>query len=201
MGTYNYEHFVRDFIYRTRINKNIIQHRYEENPKKKYEVTQLINSLFGLIIVPNEKYKFKRNEEITKEETLEIISEDEYNNILEFIEEIKDSGKYYNTYEDKYPVSDFIKHLRNSLAHSGEHGLHFVPLSEAQEITGVIFYDTDRYHNHEFCVELTISEIIDLSEIISDMYSKVDEKNAEKNRKEYEEEIERLRALFKNKGN
>lgn len=200
MSAYSYEVFIREFVRRTKVNHRIILNRYEENPKLKYEVTQLINSLFGLLIVPNEKYKYRKSGKGVAENYLKNMSE--YDEILEIIQELKKSGKYYNSYKKKgHEVSDFINHMRNSLAHSGEKGLHFLPFEEGKEITGIIFYDTDKEYggNSEFCVEMTIEEIRMLSESIADMYSKIEsEEEAEEKRKHYEAEIARCRSLMAN---
>ena len=199
MGAYNYEYFIKDFIYRTRKNHMKIWQRYEEDESQRYEVTQLINSLFGLLIVPNEKYKYKRNGQGVTESYLQ--KTEEYEEILEIINELKSKKRHFSSYKDDYEVSDFIRHMRNSLAHSGNQGIHFLPCQEGQEITSVIFYDNKTEHGviSEFCVELTIQEIRDLSQSISDMYSKIeetDEDNIEK-RKVYLKEIDYCRELMK----
>ena len=115
MGAYNYEHFICDFVYRTRKNYMKISQRYEE--------------------------------------------------ILEIIKELKDKNKYYNSYNDYHEESDFIRYMRNSLAHSGNQGIHFLQCQEGHKITSVIFYDNDKDYGEtsEFCVELTIEEIRELT--------------------------------------
>lgn len=95
MGAYNYEHFISDFVYRTRKNHMKILQRYEEHESQRYEVTQLINSLFGLLIVPNEKYKYRKNGNGVSDYYLK--KTEEYDGILEFIGEIKNNRRYYNS--------------------------------------------------------------------------------------------------------
>ena len=201
MGAYNYEHFICDFVYRTKKNHMKILQRYEEDESQRYEVTQLINSLFGLLIVPNEKYKYKRNRNGVTERYLQ--TTDEYEEILEIINELKSKNKYYNSYNDYHEVSDFIRHMRNSLAHSGNQGIHFLPCQEGHKITSVIFYDNDEEHGgrSEFCVELTIEEIRELSKSISDMYLRIEE-TAEDNKEKkkiYMQEIDYYRKLMENR--
>ena len=61
MSGYIFQGFVKDFSGRTRQNMKVIDAIYDEHSddpdKKVYEVTQVINSLFGMVIVPYEKYK------------------------------------------------------------------------------------------------------------------------------------------------
>ena len=70
MAGYNYAKFISDFGGRTLENIQVIddlrekdiagnKKSKEEIEKEHHEVTQLINSLFGMIIVPYEKYKFR----------------------------------------------------------------------------------------------------------------------------------------------
>lgn len=197
MGAYNYENFINDFARRTKKNYEKILYRYEEEEANRYEVTQLINSLFGLLIVPNEKYKYRKNGQGVRENVLK--NTPAYKEIIDLIQDVKNDNRYYNSYDDRFEVSDFIRHMRNSLAHSGNKGLHFLPLEEREKISSVIFYDNDEEFNgtSEFCVELTISEIIILADNIVDMYSNIEEdEDAENKRKEYEEEIQKYRSLF-----
>jgi len=55
-----------------------------------------------------------------------------------------------------------MKHLRNSLAHSGHGTLHFTPCEESKEITSIIFYDEKSNGECKFCVELDLKTIEDL---------------------------------------
>ena len=60
MSGYNYENFIKEFTDRTMENYNRIKNGCIGAQAESYEVTQLINSLFGLLIVPNEKYKYRK---------------------------------------------------------------------------------------------------------------------------------------------
>lgn len=52
-----HEQFVVDFVKRTRINLDYIEDRVREDPDEKlFEVTQLVNSLLGIIVLPKEHY-------------------------------------------------------------------------------------------------------------------------------------------------
>ena len=201
MGAYSYEVFIKEFAERTRKNYSKILHRYEEDESQRYEVTQLINSLFGLLIVPNEKYKYKKNGQGKKEYYLK--RTEAYTAIADMICDVREDKRFYSSYDDKYEVSDFIRHMRNSLAHSGNQGLHFLPCEEGKEITSVIFYDNNEEVGEirEFCVELTVSEISDLAVEIANMYSEIESyEDADEKRKLYVEEISKCRKLFERNG-
>lgn len=202
MSGYNYENFIKEFTDRTMENYNIIKDGYIGTQVESYEVTQLINSLFGLLIVPNEKYKYRKNGKGAKENTLK--RTESYKEIEQFIERKKGEGCLYNDYDeqDQHKVSDFIRHMRNSLSHSGNGGLHFLPIQENKDIEGVIFYDNDEEYGgkHQFCLELCNEEIFELAKLISEMYSTIESyKDSKEKIEEYENEISRLRGLLQSR--
>lgn len=201
MGAYSYEVFIKEFTERTIKNYYKILERYEEDPSQRYEVTQLINSLFGLLIVPNEKYKYRKNGQGVKEFYLK--KAEGYKDITAIICDLKEDGRLYSSYDDNHEVSDFIRHMRNSLAHSGNQGLHFLPCAEGQKITSVIFYDSDKEYGgtNEFCAELMIMEIFNLAKAIANMYSEIESYKEYKDKnEEYMEEIKKCRKLFERMG-
>lgn len=51
----DYQHLVRDFAHRTRHNLDVIRARQAQG-EEVYEVTQLINSMLGLLVLPKERY-------------------------------------------------------------------------------------------------------------------------------------------------
>ena len=191
MSAYDYEHFVNDFIKRTQVNLSTIDEIAESgNESEVYEITQLINSLFGLLIVPFERYK--------KVEEDELKSKDGYNELVSSIKSIK---RLYTNYEDdrddlgNFKVSNFIKHLRNALAHLGNDRVLF--LDEDQKLTGMLFYDNykDKETNklYEFCVELDINSFRQIVESIIKMYSDVNNEFNET----YHNKILRRQKIFK----
>ena len=169
MSAYDYEHFVNDFIYRTQANLNTIDKMVNSNKDSEvYEITQLMNSLFGLLIVPFERYK--------KVEENELKTKNGYNELTTAIQNIK--HLYTNYQDDKdacdnFRVSNFIKHLRNALAHLGNDRVLF--LDEEQKLTGMIFYDSYKDKEtdflYEFCVELDFNSFKQIVENIIKMYS------------------------------
>jgi len=52
----DYQHLVRDFAKRTRHNLEVIRKRCPAQGDEVYEVTQLINSMLGLLVLPKERY-------------------------------------------------------------------------------------------------------------------------------------------------
>ena len=202
MSCYNYTHFIKEFADRTTENLRIIE-SFSYKPEKK-EVTQLINSLLGLLVVPSERYKEESSEKEREENSLRVCSPEMYRNIKKLIAQLKKEKKLYNDYgyARKYPVCDFIHHLRNAVCHSGNKTLIFTPIEENKEIETVIFYDT--YTNpsgkmYEFCVELTVEQIRNLIAEISKMYIAVENSEAKDIQKEYEATVLRYRELMKKK--
>lgn len=93
----NESDFVKDFVDRTLHNYYMVE---KDTP---YEITLLINSAIGLLIIPKEK----EYDKIT--DTL--ISDDLYKRLKECI--IKDS------YSNETNLSQIIRHLRNAISHAG----------------------------------------------------------------------------------
>jgi len=86
--------FVKDFAKRTR--KNL---EYMKNCE--YDVTQLINSSVGLIILPKEEHLICIADNM--------IGDDLYNEMVKCIK--------VNTYE-KCNLSEIVRHIRNAIAHN-----------------------------------------------------------------------------------
>ena len=88
-----YEKFKRDFIIRTKENLVKIT---EQNG---YEVTHLINSSIGLLIVPEQKFYNEINDTFVSDATLNEI-------------------KSCVTIGNNISLKDLVRHLRNSISHS-----------------------------------------------------------------------------------
>ena len=202
MGCYNYTHFVEDFAKRTLDNLAII----EESPinADRNEVTQLINSFLGLLVVPNERYKFSNRNHRCNESDLRRADSVSYRKIKNIISKIKEEKKFFSDYqrEDLCPVSSFISHLRNAVCHSGNNALFFLPIEEKREIETIMFYDTDmafRKPNeaiHQFCAELTLMQVREALCNISKLYVAVETKAAETAQESYNETVASYRNLF-----
>lgn len=204
MSCYNYTHFIKEFADRTTENLQIVENSKDVHDRK--EVTQLINSLLGLLVVPSERYKEDSKEKEKEENTLKRRSPEMYRNIKKLINQLEGEKKLYSDYgfTKKYPVCDFIHHLRNAVCHSGNKTLIFTPIEENKEIETVIFYDT--YTNpdqkkYEFCVELTVDQIRVLIAEISKMYIAVENAESKNIQDEYEATVLRYRELMRKKSN
>lgn len=177
---------------------------------KLYEVTQLINSLMGIAVLPYEMHKeffrsiedkYKTND--YKGKTLSEIQNEvrdtiEYDNLKKYILRLYREKKWRTTYYDdlyrrdnsvkeEIVVFRFLYHLRNAICHSGDNALSILPLEEGKVIKEVLFYDSDG--EQEFALRLKIDELEDLVKYVSDFYGdtiigKIDKtdsiKNAEK---------------------
>lgn len=198
MSGYNYTHLVKEFADRTIDNLRIIEnHNCDAKPK---EVTQLINSFLGLLVVPSERYKEKHDQREKEEKALRNSSPDIYSDVTALIQCLTLSKKLYNDYDhaDQYPVCDFIHHLRNAVCHSGNKCLIMCPIEENKEIKTVIFYDTLKKDGkkYQFAAELTIEQIRILIDAISTMYIAVENAKSKDIKKEYEDAVSDYRALM-----
>ena len=203
------EYFISDFAQRTKTNLEIINEMEELSPQKPYEVTQLINSLLGLVVLPYEKFK---NWEEKKNNAMEAVEK----NIWDLLEACEADNRYFNSFDDRHSkkVLEFINHIRNAVSHSGKMGLHFYPIVEGGDtkITHIIFYDSDygirlkwnkknpkkaHIEAKEFCLKLTINEAREMANYISDLYCHI-EKNPGRDMN-YERIIEKLDILLHEK--
>ena len=210
MGEYDRKHFIENFIARTNENLKTIKELKECVSEDEYfEITQLINSLLGLLVVPYEHYKNNDNK-VADEKKIKKYKK-EYDNILNIIYNAKNLNHLYSNFDfDKnYKVTRFIRHLRDALSHDG-----ILFLDEAKVLIGVIFYDTDKEivdllnkkdnslkrEVHEFCVELDIPSVEILVKNISQIYSNISGENSESIEK-YTEKISDKEKLFEKSDN
>lgn len=89
------EEFLVDFVMRTKENIKYCS-------KSPYEVTQLINSMIGLLVVPKEKYDNLISDDLISQELL--------HKMLSCVE--------FDSYYDKGTLKGFVRHLRNAISHS-----------------------------------------------------------------------------------
>ena len=95
MAGYNFSRFISDFGNRTIDNQKRIDALREEDRKngmqedelneKHHEVTQVINSLFGLLIVPFERYKYNRSSQAVSMRERDMQDTPEYYKIAKLI--------------------------------------------------------------------------------------------------------------------
>ena len=143
--------FSKEFFKRTIYNLELYSKNSTTSEEFKYEVTQLINSLLGLIV-------------FVKEDKLDI----RYINLKDIVEIDPIVWKYCDRkggrLEEKN-FSNFLKHLRNAIAHK-----RLVIKSNEKEIYSVVF--VDEYKNNKFKVELNIDQIYNLVDKLSESVGK-----------------------------
>ncbi len=121
----NYEDVIADFATRTKKNLELIRRLQAEDPESEiYEVTQLVNSMLGLLVFPKERY-FKEIPETS-------------------LAELEAQGwpipKMRGDFKNPETLRQLIRLLRNSIAHFN---LEFV-VNERQQISGLILCNMQR---------------------------------------------------------
>ena len=224
MSIFNYEYFIKNYIERTQDNLKIIDaldeiiSRFDEDQLEElygvfdkrclpWEITQLINSLFGLLVVSNEYYKSKINKRYDEVDYL--IDKPGYLEIVEIITQLKKENRLRSTYckekNEEFKVRNFLNHLRNSLAHSGRGMLLFWPCKEGEEISEVYFCDTnyDGGNNEAFCAKIDVQTIRKLKDNIAKLYSSIDDCNdcetINEKKKKYDDSINNREAFLDKK--
>ena len=144
----NYPEFVRDFAARTQKNLDYIDkasRRKRKNPEPRvFEVTQLVNSMLGLLIFPQQEY-MNRIPEIP-------------------LTELNRQGwpVIYPTH-GKLPgnnLRQLVRYLRNSIAHGN---LEFLPDSNTNEIIGLRVWNERRSGVKDWEAELNIKDMRELA--------------------------------------
>lgn len=149
--------FVKDFAERTKRNCEAMR----EGP---YEVTQLINSMVGLLVIPRT--------EIYQEITDKMISADLLNNVKKCVKR--------NTYKDEdNDLKTIARHIRNGIAHSR---MEFCAEKEPQngrplQIKTVVFKDEyknkDKKVEYHFEIEIPIDTLRKFLYAFADAASKI----------------------------
>ena len=141
--------FVKDFISRTKEN---IQ--YGNHP---YEITQFVNSLIGLLVLPKEKYYHNIKNNMIDSELL--------NKIQQCV--------IINTPEKDLDLKYIIRRMRNAISHFH---VDFTVDPNTREISGIIFSDYDPNNNKNrsnFKISLTPELIKTFIYQFSDAISKI----------------------------
>ncbi len=137
-------------------------HGYEDLVKKDsykamqvFEVTQLINSFLGLIILPNEKFKYWRYKIQIGENGKKLRRSRDIDKIVGKVQIVldhcRDEGRYVNSFEKPENIFRFCDHLRNCAAHNG---VLFSPLQWGAVIEKIYFYECSKGKDKEFCLKL-----------------------------------------------
>jgi hypothetical protein len=140
----------KDFFCRTLHNLKIYREEKRKNTKTfEYEATQLINSFLGLIV-------FIKDQGIEENEDLNTFLDNNQPKKWEY----KKSNK-----EEVHDFANFLRHLRNAVAHPNE---KLIANADNDDISSITFKDKDpKNPKNEFEANLTIEKIDELIELIS----------------------------------
>jgi hypothetical protein len=138
--------FMNDFFKRTLHNLKVYQAQFElENCDFKYEITQLINSLLGLVIFLKEsQIHFENNDE-----SLKLF--------------MRKNDPEIWSYSEEHCFKNYFRHLRNSIAHKR---IEIIP-NEKNEIYELVFNDKNG-KNGEFKLKLSINSIRELIDLMQE---------------------------------
>lgn len=142
-----YKELVKDFVSRTKVNLDLIRQTVNDkkeaavnDEKKAYEITQFINSLLGLLVLPQQEF---------------------YDKIPETpLSELEESGWPIPRVRGNYPqakdLKELTRYLRNGVAHFN---LEFT-VSENHHIDGLIIWDRkNKRSSITWKAELKIKEL------------------------------------------
>lgn len=133
------ETFIKEFAERTKAN-------YQRLRTGPYETTQLVNSMVGLLIIPEQRVYNKISDSLLDEQLLN---------------KLKDSSclRRY-TYPGHLNLQQICRHLRNAIAHSHIEFEAIQPPMMTAPITieSIILKDTDGTHYFEMKMSATLLE-------------------------------------------
>lgn len=149
MTKYNEQNFLKDFINRTLINLEFIQ-QAEKQGKEVYEVTQLVNSCLGLVVILQQY----GDGFFTDADIFPILLKDLQNAITT------------NTYKGNRKKTNFnniLYHLRNALSH-GKLDFTNEEHDGKMQISSIKFTDADiKDKSQKFIITLNIAQIEQLA--------------------------------------
>lgn len=167
--------FEKEFAKRTLANLKFIDNEVDKRHKQGiddkdihdvFEVTQLINSFVGMVILPKEKFynNLRRNNRFLSPEASQLLA-----NLS------NDRRRYFSTYTFEYRgetvreelnPKTLSRHFRNAVAHNN---LEILPQDFTGEgkVTGFVFKDD--YYGERFRLELNLDEIRILLEAICEL--------------------------------
>lgn len=152
MTTMEYQNLVKDFAYRTRVNLETLRQLQKSQPKLEiYEVTQLINSMLGLLVFPQQRY-------------IECIPKTP-------LTELEGQGWPIPKVVDNYPqvrdLNELVRYLRNAIAHCN---LEFLS-DDGRQLRGLRLWNNrteteagKRINKTTWKAELTIDDIEKITE-------------------------------------
>lgn len=150
------EKFLKDFIERTDVNLEFIRAAHA-NDKKVFEVTQLINSMLGLLVFPKERLY----DLIDKKKPLETYRQEGWK-IPELT--ICKNQKWNN-------LQGFICKMRNGVSHS------YIEFSsnDGKEVSGMTIWDKSKKNKpNNWEVKFTIEQLMTFTEKITQYFLTLD---------------------------
>lgn len=206
--------FIRELAERTLRNYNYIKERAHED--NLYEVTQLINSMYCLLVVPEEIFGIRRQDNPDSEFALKTkFSTREKNlkkyagywEIVKLLDELKTQNRVRNVeigaFEEECPVCSFLYNLRNSLCHEG---IGFLPFQIdfkgklQNKIDNIIFQakKTKDTSNVQFIAVLSVAQLEYLLTNVATMYINVENGKRTSSEREYIDFYHELQKNVKN---
>lgn len=142
-----YKEFVKDFAFRTKKNLKYIESKKNIGCDSVFEFTQLVNSLLGLLVIPQERECDRICNNFVSQKTCEglkaCIERNDYNNECDF--------------------TNILRHMRNAIAHGQ------VEIGATNgEISSILFIDKNHNNCRQFHIRLTCSQLRDFIEEFSD---------------------------------
>lgn len=147
---YNRNNAIKDFVCRTKYNLELYLKNNKENEGKyPYEVTQILNSFLGIIVLPKEKENY-------------VLASIDISNLQNKIQ-----------IEQNKDATTFFRHLRNSVSHGNF--LNNMDIDQrTKEIKQITFKDFIPHNGLQtFEITLSIAEIKQIIEKIASEYTKL----------------------------
>lgn len=158
-----YKNLIIDFTERTKMNLTYIEEMVNKNPALGiYEITQLINSLLGLLVFPFEEYK--RENLIIPDKTIDTMEAEGWK-----------VPKVVGDFPQVQDLKELIRYLRNSVAHFN---IKFLT-DENQQISGLKVWNINpkteiMYWNAELSVSDLRDNVFRFIDLILDHKNKLD---------------------------
>ncbi len=154
----DYKVFVKDFVERTLHNLEFLEKKHESGQYEVYEFTQLVNSLLGLLVIPQQREYNRIDDSFIDEQILEKLQGAIVRN---------DYARESNSHNN---FKIILKHMRNAIAHGR---LDFAGKNNV--ISQITFKDKSRHKIPRFFVISMDIEI--LREFVNDFAQKLLQKN------------------------
>lgn len=147
----DYQYLVRDFAQRTRHNLEFVRQAHRRDPTSVYEVTQLINSMLGLLVFPRERYV-----DSIPDKTLAELMADGW-----------PIPKVVDGFSQVPNLNQLFRVLRNSISHCN---IEFISDSRTLELKGLTVWNTHpRNGNTTWKATLTLEQLEELTDRFLDM--------------------------------